>query len=111
MNHLADLLTGGLAQIVSLGHGVSGNFGRHAHHVFLVHHQAVGLTEHVFKVDVVVNDLLSTVLTVGVFVVRLLPHGTRSIESHEGGDIFERSGRQSTHQVSHIGTFELEEAH
>ena len=110
LNHVANLLRTGLAQVVRFGHGEAGNLGGHPHDVFLVDHQAVGLAENFFQVGVVVGHRLLVVLAVGVVVVHVFAQRPRPIQRRQGRDVVERRRSEATHQGAHLGTFELEDA-
>ena len=57
-----------------------------------------------------IGDLLATVLSVRIVVVHVFTHGARAIQRHEGGYVVKAGGRQTTHQGTHVGRLELEQA-
>ena len=99
----ADLLAGGLAQVVGLFERVPGQLLRHPHQLLLVDHQPERGREDLLERLVVERDRLAPVLTVGVLVVPVLRHRARAIQGHERRDVLERGGREALDQRAASG--------
>ena len=109
-NHFANFLAARLSKIVGFGHGIAGDLGGDTHDVLLINHQPVGFTQNLFKIFVVVENALATVLSIGVVVVNVFTHWSGAIERDERRHVMKTRRCQPPHQCSHWRTFELEDA-
>ena len=104
----ADLLAGGLAEVVGLLERIARELLRHAHQLFLVDHQAEGRAEDLLQIGVVEHHGLALVLAFCVLGVPVLRHWTGAIERDHGRDVFEGCRREGAEQRTTRSAFELE---
>ena len=107
-HHGGDLLPHRLAKAVGIGHRESGDLLRGLHHLFLEHHDPVGVLEDLCEVIVGIRDGRLAILAVGILEMHTRAERTGPVERVEGDEVFESIGTEVSHEGTHRPSLELE---
>src|ERR1700683_141611 len=104
------LLAHGPAKNVGVTQGVTREFARDLHDLFLVKDDAVGLAEDFLEFGEVPLDGFAAVLALDEIVEHATLYGAGTIEGVQRGQVFDAGGLVAAQDVAHSRRFELEHA-
>ncbi len=107
LGHLGRILLAHRAtQKVRAAERISADDLRHLHHLFLIHHDAVGFGEHGFDARIGIIDLFFAVLAFAI--ARDQVHRAGTEQRAERDEVFEAIGLRFLQHALHAARFELE---